>query len=125
MKILIADDDRRARAWASEVLEAEGHQVITANSGYEAIRAAEQQRPDAIVLDGLMPEMHGFDVARFIRALDKNYVPRLVALTAVYKGVKYYNEAKLRYGIDAYVEKPASAKQLLDALGFPAMALAV
>jgi CheY-like chemotaxis protein len=116
MRVMIADDDKRARDWAVGVLSSEGHEVCTATSGYDAIRVADRERPDVIVLDGLMPEMHGFEVARFIRLLDKNYAPRMVTLTAVYKGVKYYNEAKLRYGIDAYVEKPASPEQLLNAV---------
>jgi DNA-binding response OmpR family regulator len=82
---------------------------FTASSGYEALRIASEARPDLILLDGLLPEMHGFEIARFIRHIDGDYHPHIAIMTAIYKHTRYQNEAKLQYGIDDYLIKPLGA----------------
>lgn len=77
---------------------------------------AGEHRPDVIVLDGLMPDMHGFEVARFNRAMDPGYNPRIIFMTAIYKNNQYESEAKLRYGIDRYLIKPLTHAKLQVAL---------
>jgi len=57
--------------------------------------------------------MHGFEVARFLRHMDSSYRPFIVINTAIYKAVRYHNEAHLKYGIDMYVEKPVTQPTLL------------
>lgn len=119
MIILVADDDRRVREHVSNILTEAGHTVLTVKSGFEAIKVAEQARPSVILLDGLMPEMHGFEIARYIRRLSKDYYPLIVLMTAVYKTNKYQSEAKLKYGVDEYVVKPLDSKKLLSLLALP------
>jgi two-component system cell cycle response regulator len=115
--VLIAEDSRRQCAELVQVLETLGARDIRiANTGHEAIRMAFQLRPSIIVLDGLLPGMHGFEVARFIRQIDPNYHPRIIFATAIYKSVRYENEAKLKYGIDAYVVKPITHDGLRAAM---------
>ena len=63
-----------------------------------------------------MPEMHGFEVARFVRGLDTSYSPRIIVLTAVYKNARYRNDAMLRCGVDDYLVKPATPEQLAAAI---------
>ena len=116
-RVLIAEDSRRQCAELVEVLESLGARDITvANTGHEAIRMAVQLRPNIIVLDGLLPGMHGFEVARFIRHIDPTYQPRIIFATAIYKSVRYENEARLKYGIDAYVVKPVTEAGLRAAM---------
>lgn len=106
--VLVVEDERKARERLVAQLGAIGITPLVAASGYEAIRIATQSRPDLILLDGLIPEMSGFDVARFIRKIDAGYSPRIVMLTALYKNIRYHNDAKLKYGIDDYMIKPIS-----------------
>lgn len=116
MKVLVAEDNNRVRATAVEHLTAHGHSVIEAARGFEAVKMAGEHRPEVIILDGLMPDMHGFEVARFIRAMDSEYQPRIILMTAIYKNNHYQNEAKLRYGIDRYLIKPVTAEKLQEAV---------
>lgn len=116
-RVLVAEDSRRQCAELVQVLETLGARDISvASTAHEAIRLAVQLRPDIIVLDGLLPGMHGFEVARFIRHIDPGYCPRIIFATAIYKGVRYENEARLKYGIDAYVVKPITPERLRVAM---------
>jgi DNA-binding response OmpR family regulator len=104
--VLIVEDERKMRRRLIEQFERLEVEVIEAASGFAAIRAAAEKRPGLILLDGLLPEMHGFEVSRVIRRLDPGYRPRIVLMTGIYKNVRYHNEAMLRYGVDEYVIKP-------------------
>lgn len=105
---MLVEDERKLRERVVQQLGAFGIAPLVATSGYDAIRIATTSRPDLILLDGLLPEMHGFDVARFIRKLDTDYDPYIAMLTGIYKNVRYQNEAKLKYRIDEYLIKPLS-----------------
>ena len=107
--VLVVEDERKLRAWLVDEFRSHGVAPLSATAGYEAIRLAAAHRPDLILLDGLLPEMHGFEIARFIRRIDSEYRPRIVMMTAIYKHLRYRNEARLKYGIDAYIVKPLDA----------------
>jgi len=114
---LIVDDDRLVRTRLNEYLGGNGFQTLESKTAYEAIQAAAQHRPALILLDGLLPQMHGFEVARMINALAVDYKPRIVMMTGIYKQIRYRNEARLKYGISDYLVKPinfAELDQLLD-----------
>jgi DNA-binding response OmpR family regulator len=113
--VLIVEDDRKLRWSLIEEFRSIGIEAVTASSGYEAIRVAGESRPDLILLDGLLPEMHGFEIARFIRRIDADYRPHIAIMTAIYKHTRYQNEARLKYGIDDYLIKPV-LPQLLAGL---------
>ncbi|HKS24988.1 MAG TPA: response regulator [Thermoanaerobaculia bacterium] len=110
--VLIAEDEKKQRWTLIQQLDALGIVPLTASGGYEAIRIAAEERPELILLDGLLPEMHGFEVARFIRQLDREYRPHIAIMTAIYKHVRYQNEARLKYGIDEYLIKPLQPASL-------------
>lgn len=110
--VLVVEDERKLRERVIQQLDGLGIVPLVATSGYEAIRIATMARPDLILLDGLLPEMHGFDVARFIRKIDSEYKPYIAMVTALYKNVRYHNDAKLKYGIDEYMIKPMSDNSL-------------
>lgn len=109
---LIVDDDRMVRARLSDHLGIHGYRIAQSKTAYEAIQAAAQERPEIILLDGLLPQMHGFEVARMINALDVEYKPRIVLMTAIYKHIRYRNEARLKYGITDYLVKPIDLSML-------------
>jgi len=110
--VLIVEDERKLRWSLIEQFQALGIEALTAKSGYEAIRVAGESRPDLILLDGLLPEMHGFEIARFIRRIDADYRPHIAIMTAIYKHTRYQNEARLKYGIDDYLIKPVLPQAL-------------
>jgi DNA-binding response OmpR family regulator len=122
--VLIVEDEPKLRWSLIESFRALNITAMTASSGYEAIRIAGECRPDLILLDGLLPEMHGFEIARFIRKIDVNYHPHIALMTAIYKHTRYQNEAKLKYGIDDYLIKPV-LPQLLAGLVRRAQAAAL
>ena len=110
--VLIVEDERKLRWSLIEQFGTMGIEVLTASSGYEAIRVAGEKRPSLILLDGLLPEMHGFEIARFIRRIDDEYRPHIAIMTAIYKHTRYQNEARLKYGIDDYLIKPVLPQSL-------------
>ena len=114
--VLIAEDERKSREHACDLLRALGFSVVLAGTGLQAVRLSQSLKPATILLDGLMPEMHGFEVARLIRHLERGYTPRILAVTAIYKAQRYQSEAKLKYGIDGYLIKPVTAKVMSAAL---------
>ena len=120
---LIVDDDRLVRVRLNEHLGSNGFQTLESKTAYEAIQAAAQHRPQLILLDGLLPQMHGFEVARMINALDVSYKPKIVMMTAIYKHIRYRNEARLKYGIANYLVKPIHLNELDKILGLRPMEL--
>jgi DNA-binding response OmpR family regulator len=110
--VLIVEDERKLRWSLIEQFQALGIEALTASSGFQAIRVAGESRPDLILLDGLLPEMHGFEIARFIRRIDNSYRPHIAIMTAIYKHTRYQNEARLKYGIDDYLIKPVLPQAL-------------
>jgi CheY-like chemotaxis protein len=116
LRVLLADDDPKSRTILTRALNDLGCEVFTAQTGAEAVKIASELRPNVLLLDGLMPEMGGFEAARFIRHLDSSYRPRIVLATGVYKNTRYKNEAHREYGVDAYLVKPVTADQLAHAL---------
>jgi DNA-binding response OmpR family regulator len=114
--VLVVDDDRRARNAVIDHVRELGYDAIEAATGYEAIKVAALQKPGIVIVDGLLPNMHGFEVSRFIRAAQATYAPRIIVITAVYRHVRYQNEARLKYGIDHYLTKPVSREALASAM---------
>lgn len=111
---LVAEDSTKQREDLITELKALGLETLSAKSGLEALKLVSSHRPGLILLDGLLPEMHGFEIARAIRALDRGYQPRIVIITAVYKQTQYQNEARLRYGINDYLIKPVKIEALRE-----------
>jgi DNA-binding response OmpR family regulator len=109
MKVLIAEDDPHTRAGLSEILEAEGYQVLTAPDGIEALRIFTRESPDFICLDIMMPGMSGYDVCREIRRLDPN-VP-VIFISA--KSEEIDTVIGLEIGGDDFIVKPFGVKEVV------------
>lgn len=114
LTVLIAEDSDKMRELLVTQLRSLGIEASTAKTGLEALAQTARLRPDLILLDGLLPEMHGFEVARAIRQLDADYRPRIAMITGIYKGTQYQNEARLKYGVDDYLLKPITTDTLRD-----------
>jgi CheY-like chemotaxis protein len=119
MRVLIAEDEKKTRALLVDMLQSLGCETVEAATGYEAVKLVQEARPEVLLLDGLLPEMHGFEVARFVRSLAPEYHPRIVIITAVYKSQRYRSEAKLQFGVDHYLVKPVTKEAVAAAVFGP------
>ena len=101
--ILIADDDPLLRALLVHRLSADGHEILTAGDGAEALVTIREQQPDLIVLDALMPVMDGFELLRRIRTGAVSNAP-VIMLTALKREEDIVGALQL--GAADYLVKP-------------------
>lgn len=83
LKILVADDTDADRLILETIVRKEGHQVFSAKNGVEAVAIFQQEHPDIVLLDALMPEMDGFDAARQIKGLAGDELVPIIFLTSL------------------------------------------
>lgn len=108
----MVDDEPDVRLVVSLHLRAHGHEVVgEARDGAEAVLVCDALRPDAVVLDLLMPGTTGFDAIEPLQALDPG--PRIVAYSAV--AGEFVEQEMSRHGVDL-VLKSGDIQPLLDAL---------
>ena len=107
-KILIVDDDQNICELLRLYAEKEGYTVALAHDGRKAVECFEQESPDIILLDIMLPELDGWQVCREIRK--KSQCP-IIMLTA--KGETFDKVLGLELGADDYVVKPFETKEVL------------
>jgi two-component system, HptB-dependent secretion and biofilm response regulator len=83
LKILVADDTDADRLILETIVRKEGHQVFSAKNGLEAVAVFQQEHPDIVLLDALMPELDGFDAARQIKKLAGDELVPIIFLTSL------------------------------------------
>jgi two-component system KDP operon response regulator KdpE len=106
-RVLVVDDEPRMIGFIRMNLELEGHQVIEAHTGLEALEAVRTQLPDVILLDVMMPDIDGFETLRMLREFSN--IP-VIMLTA--KGDENDKVYGLELGADDYVTKPFGPREL-------------
>ena len=111
-KVLLIEDDREIQATLSGVLQAAGYDVRVAPNGIEGQKRVEEDRPDLIVTDMMMPRMGGFPVLEFLKTL-KN-APPVIMITAN-EGGRHKAYAEM-LGVSAYLRKPFAMDVMLDAV---------
>ena len=107
-KILTVDDEECIRALIRKYAEFEGHEVTEAADGMEAIKLCREQDFDIIIMDIMMPELDGFSACREIRKFKQTPIIMLSA-----RGEEYDKINGFELGIDDYVVKPFSPKELM------------
>jgi two-component system, OmpR family, response regulator len=113
-KILVVDDNQELLSLLTQLFEEAGYQVVPATKGRAALDAVKAQKPQAAVLDILLPDMMGYHLADQLRK-DLPALP-LVFVTGVFKGGRHALEARQKYGAAAYFEKPFEAAKLIEAM---------
>ena len=106
--ILVVDDESRIRSIIRKYAEFEGHTVTEAGDGMEAVHLCRQNAYDLVIMDIMMPELDGFSACREIRKVSQ--VP-IIMLSA--RGEEYDKINGFSLGIDDYVVKPFSPKELM------------
>jgi DNA-binding response OmpR family regulator len=109
MKILIIEDDPHILLGLRDTLESEGFTVATCARGDAAVAAVQEQSPDLVVLDVMLPGVSGYDICKELRTR-KIQVPILM-LTA--KGQEIDKVIGLELGADDYVTKPFGIRELV------------
>ena len=109
-KVLIADDEPNILISLEFLMKREGHQVVVARDGDEALAAIRRERPDLVLLDVMMPGKTGFDVCAAVRADESLAATKIVLLTAKGRDTDVAKGTAL--GADAYITKPFSTKEL-------------
>jgi two-component system response regulator MprA len=106
--ILVVDDDKKLVEMLRRTLSYEGYKVLTAADGSEALNQARAEKPDAVVLDWMMPGMDGIEVAKRIRSADATPILMLTARDSIENRVE-----GLDSGADDYLVKPFAPEELL------------
>jgi DNA-binding response OmpR family regulator len=110
-KILIVDDEHLTTELAKVILEKNGFSVIIAEDGETALSLAQQENPDLILLDAILPMMDGFTVCKKLKESKKLRNAPILMLTA--KGSSSDIERGRAAGADEYIIKPFSGKALV------------
>ena len=113
-RILVADDNIDSANSLGMMLEVTGHQVRTAHDGAEAVRFAEEFRPDVAILDIGMPKLNGYDAAQRIRREDWGKAIVLIALSGW--GQEEDKRRSREAGFDSHLTKPVDFKTLRNLL---------
>ncbi len=112
MRILVVDDEARIRELIRKYAAFEGYEVEEAGDGMEAVEKCRAGRYDLVVMDVMMPELDGFSACREIRKFSQ--VP-MIMLSA--RGEEYDRIHGFETGVDDYVVKPFSPRELMMRVG--------
>lgn len=110
-KVLIVDDDRTIRMSLRRHLEIHGYMVTDAKSGVEALKCFQEETPDLVVSDVMMPEMDGFEFCRRLRSTPSGQLVPFIFLTSL--GELDDRVEGHQIGADDYVIKPFEPRELV------------
>lgn len=111
-QILIVDDDESIRSLLRQELTEAGYLTSEVSNGKEAIESIRENRPDLIILDIMMPEINGFDVAAILKNDPQTMDIPIIILSIVQDKARGF-----RIGVDRYLTKPIDTAQLFEDIG--------
>jgi len=113
LTILAVDDDDAILRLMEQLLQSRRYRVVTARTGREALAKVREAMPDLVILDGMLPEVHGFEICRQLKTSERfRHIP-VIMVSAVHVGWRFAADVKQKYGADDYVEKPFEPAELL------------
>lgn len=111
-RILLIEDSPTESAVMTQLLERNGHQVLTSGSAEDGIEACRRERPDLVLMDVVLPGMNGFQATRALsRDADTRAIPVLIVST---KGMDTDKAWGLRQGAKDYIVKPPREDELIS-----------
>jgi len=113
-KILVADDESKLRDVVGEMLSLDGHDVLQAEDGVQALDSIKKNRPDVVLCDIEMPKLKGFDVLTKLRENPALSQIPMIFLTGKTE-ISYLEEA-LHLNVNDFLTKPFSRQDLLGAI---------
>lgn len=111
-KVLIVDDSAFTRSIHNQIITSAGYQTLEAASGAEAVATFEEEKPDLVVMDLLMPDMDGMDAIR--RILKINADARIVICSVDRQ--RYRRKEAKEIGAVGFVSKPVNADEMIELL---------
>jgi CheY-like chemotaxis protein len=115
-KVLVVDDEDDIRRMLRRVLQERGYSVIEASKGSDALTAVREHVPDLILLDAMLPEIHGFDICRRIKGSQKyGHIP-IIMVSAIYRGWRFAEDLRQSYGVNVFLEKPFKISDVVAAV---------
>ncbi|MBK8575046.1 MAG: response regulator [Elusimicrobia bacterium] len=111
-KILVVEDDEANRDFLRFVFESAGHRVKVAADGQAALDAVAAEFPDLIVLDVMLPEVHGYEVCHRLKRVEKTSGIKILILSA--KTFQADKHQALSVGADDFLSKPVEPGVLLE-----------
>jgi DNA-binding response OmpR family regulator len=110
--VLVVDDEPEVALLARKALERAGFATLSVGDGEAALAEARRVRPDLVLLDAMLPKLHGFEVCLRLRADPRTCRVPVIIMTAVYRGWRFADDAREAYGAEDYIEKPFSIDDL-------------
>jgi len=114
MRMLIAEDNRASRVLLEKLLMLEGHEVMSASNGEEALSFFEDIKPDMAFIDWMMPKIDGLKLTRRIRDLEESSRGRTYIIMVTAKSEKEDMLTALEAGVDDFVVKPYDRGALIS-----------
>jgi DNA-binding response OmpR family regulator len=115
MRVLVADDNRDTVSTLTALLETEGHYVRGVHRAADVLGAEGEFRPHVVILDLQMPDISGYDLARWLRSRHPRLCPTLIALTGAFTRPSDKRFSRTA-GFDYYLTKPIEIEDLLSLL---------
>jgi len=111
-KILIVDDEVNILMSLEYLLRRKGYEVYIARNGNEAMKLADENHPDLVLLDIMMPDVDGYEVCRYLKGTPELADPKVIFLSA--KSKKSDIDKGYEVGADLYLLKPFSTRELVS-----------
>jgi DNA-binding response OmpR family regulator len=111
--ILAVDDDFDILRMLDRTLKSAGYIVDLARDGREAEQKLKSEKYDLVVLDAMLPHVHGFEICARLKASTRTRTMPVILVSAVYRGWRYAHDARETFGADDYLEKPFHLPDLL------------
>lgn len=104
--VLVVDDEPNIVSLLEKALTTENFKVLKAYRGLEALQVVKVDQPNLVILDAMLPEIHGFEICRKIKSSKRfGHIP-VIMISAIYRGWRFAEDVKKLYGADDYFEKP-------------------
>jgi DNA-binding response OmpR family regulator len=113
-RILVVDDEPNFVRLVQLRLEAAGYEVLVAFDGMQGVSTAHKEKPDLIILDIMMPAMHGHRVCEALKKSTRTWTIPIIYLTA--KGGKEDEELAYKLGAEHFLTKPYDPQVLLETI---------
>ena len=115
-KILLIHYDPRSQENHRRILTDNGFEVFLAKDGASAMASFMEEEPDLVLLEAMLPKVHGFEVCADIKKTSQGRKTPVVVMSTVYKGRKYRDEAIHTHGADDFLEMPMDDTKLVATL---------
>jgi DNA-binding response OmpR family regulator len=111
-RILLVDDEPSIVKMVGKRLEVEGFDVLIAMDGQEAVKLAQTEKPDLMILDLMLPKLNGYEVCSLLKQDERYKKIPIIMFSA--KAQEKDEKLGIECGADAYIRKPFKAQELLD-----------